>query len=107
MGITYCSKFDCAYTSCTRNQCHAPKDDSISIADLCDGWCYMPAEHEPFNKRKELLAAICRGTQKTNYKCSEVCRAMCGNDGTCAYCSIIADFVEEAIGRKFQEVFSR
>ena len=47
--------------------------------------------------RNDLLAAICRGTQKTNYKCDEVCKAMCGNDGTCAYCSIIADSVEEII----------
>lgn len=102
MGITYCSKFDCAHTDCTKNQCHAPQHQDISIADLCDGWCYMPIESAKCyvttpSKRKELLAALCRGTQKTNYMCDDVCRAMCGNDGTCAYCLTLADAIEEVI----------
>lgn len=102
MGITYCSKFDCANTDCLKNQCHAPQHRDISIADLCDGWCYTPIGPTNYDtarssKRKELLAALCRGTQKTNYNCSDVCRAMCRNDGTCAYCSILADAVEEVM----------
>lgn len=46
--------------------------------------------------RKKLLQAICDGTQKTNYKCSDVCKALCSVSGDCAYCSIIADAIEAA-----------
>ena len=44
--------------------------------------------------RKTLLQAICDGTQKTNYKCSDVCKALCTVSSDCAYCSIIADSIE-------------
>ena len=101
LGKTYCSSFDCVYTDCSRNQHNAPKGLDISIADLSDGWCYTPqlldkASNESY-LRKKLLAAICSGTQKTGYRCDETCRAMCGSDGTCAYCSAIADAVEEVL----------
>jgi hypothetical protein len=91
--ITYCSRTKCVHLDCIRHQIYAPKDKDVSIADLNDGWCFD--EKVPNDNRKRLLAAICHGTQKTNYKCNEACKAMCSNDGTCAYCSIIADAVEE------------
>lgn len=99
MGITYCSMITCSHTDCSRHQFNAPPGKIISIANLNDGYCFGPTvttviEEEP-QKRARLLAAVCRGTQKTNYKCDDVCKAMCGNDGTCAYCSIIADAIEE------------
>ena len=105
MIITYCSRTDCRHETCTRNQKFAPKDRDICIADLNNN-CYLSPEADDKMmleaikrsqdaSRNDLLAAICRGTQKTNYKCDEVCKAMCGSDGHCAYCSIIADSIEE------------
>jgi hypothetical protein len=105
MSITYCSHIDCRHP-CLRNQKFAPKDMDISIADL-DNNCYLSPKVDDAMTiraikrsqdatRNDLLAAICRGTQKTNYKCDDTCKALCGNDGTCAYCSIIADSIEEA-----------
>lgn len=104
--ITYCSRTDCRHP-CLRNQKFAPKDRDISIADL-DNNCYLSPEVDDAMTisaikrsqdatRNDLLAAICRGTQKTNYKCDTVCKAMCGSDGHCAYCSTIADAVEEVL----------
>jgi hypothetical protein len=104
--ITYCSQTLCAQLDCVRHQYHAPLDDNLSIADLNDGLCFTPMEFIPDDSelpgqvsRERLLKAICKGTQKTNYKCDDVCKAMCGNDGTCAYCSTIADAVEEEFGK--------
>lgn len=99
--ITYCSHTDCCDKECYRHQCHALADRPIIIADLNDGYCFISeninqAVNE-LNMRQKLLMAICKGTQKTNYKCDEVCRAMCGSDGSCAYCSIIADAIEEVL----------
>jgi hypothetical protein len=91
--MTYCSRTSCIHTDCCRHQSLAPVDSNISIADCNDGWCF--SEEVVKNERQRLLAAICRGTQKTNYKCDSVCKAMCGSDGICAYCSIIADAIEE------------
>lgn len=104
MDITYCSQTMCAHLDCGRHQYHAPTGD-ISIADLNDGLCFDPMifipddDELPVNSpRVRLLAAICRGTQATNYKCDDVCKAMCGHDGTCAYCATIADAVEKEFG---------
>jgi hypothetical protein len=97
--FTYCSHTNCYYKDCARHQHNAPKDIAISIADLDDGFCFVPEVIIPETvntDRERLLAAICRGTQKTNYKCDGICKALCGNDGTCAYCSYIADTIEEA-----------
>ena len=93
--ITYCSHIDCSDTECRYHQSKAPKGVDISISDLNDDYCYIPTVHN--NSRDRLLSAICKGTQKTNYKCDEVCRAMCGSDGHCAYCATIADAVEEVL----------
>ena len=103
--ITYCSRTDCRQDTCTRHQRFAPKNEDISIADFNDN-CYLSPETddkmmlEAIRRshdaaRNDLLAAICRGTQKTNYKCDEVCKALCDSNGSCAYCSIIADSIEE------------
>lgn len=97
--FTYCSHTDCSCEDCVRHQANVPRHltySDISIADLNDGYCFLPKQKSP-TRREKLLAAICKGTQKTNYKCDETCKAMCGNDGTCAYCSIIADAVEEVV----------
>jgi hypothetical protein len=96
MSITYCSRITCVHKDCFRHQYNAPEDRNISIADLNDGWCF-DSPKEPTD-RERLLAAICKGTQKTNYKCNDACKAMCGNDGTCAYCSVIAYAIEEEFG---------
>ena len=105
MSITYCSRTDCRQETCFKHQRRAPLYKEISIADLNDN-CYLsPDEDDKMTieaikrsqneARRDLLAAICRGTQKTNYKCDDKCKAMCGSDGTCAYCSIIADSIED------------
>ena len=96
--ITYCSHIDCYYKEdCPRHQIHAPSGIIISIADLDDGYCFVPEPNKQPSVRENLLAAICRGTQNTNYACDTVCRSMCGNDGTCVFCATIADAVEEVI----------
>jgi hypothetical protein len=95
--ITYCSRVDCVHVGCSRHQDNATDDRDLSIADLNDGLCYDQKEIK--NNRARLLQAICNGTQKTNYKCDAVCKAMCGNDGTCVYCAAIADAVEEEFGK--------
>jgi hypothetical protein len=92
MGITYCSRTNCQKMSCEYHQHGAPKGVDISIADRDNG-CFVA----PYSKRKELLIAICNGTQKTNYRCSDACKALCDVEGGCAYCSIIADAVEEML----------
>jgi hypothetical protein len=95
MGITYCSQTKCVQFDCLRHQLYAPKDRDISIADLNDGLCFDPGAKAILSDRERLLTAICKGTQKTNYKCDTACKAMCGSDGSCAYCSIIADAIEK------------
>ena len=94
--ITYCSHLDCYYRDCTRHQSSAPKDTDISIADLNDGFCFIPTQEETTNKRDRLLSAICKGTQATSYRCDNPTRAMCDADGGCYYCASIADAIEEA-----------
>jgi hypothetical protein len=94
MEITYCSHIDCVHKDCTRHQIWSPTDRDISIADLNDGLCFDVTE-KALSKRERLRLAICKGTQMTNYKCNDVCRAMCGLDGTCTYCAILADAIEE------------
>lgn len=105
MSITYCSRISCRQETCLRHQKHVPLYTEISIADLDDG-CYLSPEVDDAMTieaikrsqdaaRNDLLAAICRGTQKTNYKCSDACKALCDSNGSCAYCSTIADSIEE------------
>jgi hypothetical protein len=104
--ITYCSQTLCAHLDCVRHQYHAPLDENLSIADLNDGLCFTPMEFLPddselpaHDRRERLLKAICKGTQKTNYKCDFVCKAMCSSDGVCAYCATLADAIEEEFGK--------
>jgi hypothetical protein len=87
----YCMMSDCIKKDCRFHLTRAPEGVAVEATDQ-DLGCYVG----PNNRRKDLLKAICRGTQKTNYKCDDTCKALCGNDGTCAYCSIIADSIEEA-----------
>lgn len=93
-NITYCSRLDCAQLVCNRHQAFAPKDRHISIADFSSA---CKAYSKLYEKRNELLQAICYGTQNTAYHCNDVTKAMCGCDGTCAYCATIADAVERVI----------
>ena len=98
MGITYCSHTDCYYRGCTRHQSHAPEGRDISIADLNDGYCFIPEsllETKAKHKRERLMSAICKGIQNTAYKCDNPTRAMCDVAGGCACCAIITDAVEE------------
>jgi hypothetical protein len=97
IDITYCSHIDCYYRDCIRHQCKAPADRSISIADLNDGYCFAPERPVFKSNREELLAAICRGVQKTNYRCDNPTRAMCDVDGGCYFCATIVDAVEEVL----------
>ena len=98
--ITYCSHIDCYYRDCTRHQSHAPASRQISIADLNDGYCFI-SEHRPDpvfkSNREDLLGAICRGVQNTNYRCDNPTRAMCDVAGGCYFCATIADTVEEVL----------
>ena len=97
MGKTYCSLLNCVYTTCSRHQHNAPPGSRISIANLNDGYCYMPNDinYDGEDKYARLLLAICRGTQKTGYQCDTTCKALCGNDGGCNYCAFIADAIVE------------
>lgn len=98
MGKTYCSHIDCYYRDCTRHQNNAPKNTDVSIADLNDGYCFIPKQdHEFRSNREDLLSAICRGVQNTTYKCDNPTRALCDVDGGCYFCATIADAVEEAL----------
>ena len=93
MDITYCSHLDCYYRDCARHQSHAPDGRDISIADLNDGYCFIPEsllETRARHKKERLMSAICKGTKSTNYKCDNSTRAMCDADGGCAYCAAIA-----------------
>lgn len=96
MGITYCSHLDCYFRDCTRHQNNAPADRDISIADLDDGYCFVPEsllETKHRHKKERLMSAICKGTQSTNYKCDNPTKAMCDADGGCYYCEIIAEAI--------------
>lgn len=96
--ITYCSRLDCYFRDCTKHQNNAPKDQDISIADLNDGYCFIPVSLFDTKNRltKERLAAsICRGIQNTNQKCTNPTKALCGVDGDCFYCGEIAAAVIE------------
>lgn len=88
----YCIQSDCRKTWCRFHQEKIDRSRPYDIVDL-DLGCYVGPEG-----RDRLMAAICRGTQKTNYKCDTVCKAMCGSDGCCAYCATIADAIEEEFG---------
>ena len=78
MSNTYCSHTDCYYRDCTRHQDNAPKDRLISIADLDDGFCFIPEPTDKASNRERLLAAICVGLQNTHLKCDNPTRAVCG-----------------------------
>ena len=98
--ITYCSQIDCYYRDCMRHQCKATADRAISIADLNDGYCFTPEPKvDPAFKssREELLAAICKGVQSTNYRCDNPTRAMCDVAGGCYFCETIANAIEEVV----------
>ena len=101
--ITYCSHIECYYKDCVRHQHNAPAEENISIADLDDGFCFIP-EHrvDPAFKsnREELLSAICKGVQKTSYRCTNPTRAMCDIAGGCYFCATIADALEEVVSRE-------
>ena len=93
MSITYCTHKDCYYRDCVRHLDNAPKGRLISIADLNDGFCFIP-ENVAVNKRERLLAAICKGVQNTHCKCDNPTRAVCDAVGDCTFCHTIADAVE-------------
>jgi hypothetical protein len=100
MDKTYCSHTECVQTGCDRHQIGAPSGTYISIADLLSDSCFISKPQQNIgvdvtNDRSRLLAAICRGTQNTNYKCDEVCKAMCSSVGDCYYCASIADVIVE------------
>jgi len=110
VSLTYCSRISCRQETCFRHQKRAPLYTEISIADLDDN-CYLSPEVDDAMTieairrsqdatRNDLLAAICRGTQKTNYKCSDACKALCDSNGSCAYCSTIADAVEDVLNNE-------
>lgn len=42
------------------------------------------------DNRKKLAKLICEATQKTSYKCDDVCKAFCC-EGDCTYCLTIAE----------------
>ena len=42
---------------------------------------------------KELAKLICEATQKTNYDCDEVLKAMCKHKGCCAHCLTMAEYL--------------
>ena len=88
----YCILSDCVKKDCRFHLSTAPKGVVVESTDQ-DLGCYVG----PYNRRKDLLRAICVGTQKTNYKCSDACKALCDSNGSCAYCSTIADSIEEVI----------
>lgn len=90
--LTYCVQSDCRKVWCRFHQQQIDTTRPYVITEQ-DLGCYVGPEG-----RNRLVAAICRGTQKTNYKCDTVCKAMCGSDGVCAYCSTIADAIEEEFG---------
>lgn len=93
--ITYCSHIDCYYRDCIRHQNHAPKDRDISIADLDDGYCFIPIADKRLNNMEKLLSAICHATQNTCHKCDNPTRSLCDVDGGCLYCATIADAIVE------------
>ena len=92
--FTYCIHSDCANNMCMFHINRAPRGYAVTAKDFNEeSSCFKAA----VSKRDVLLAAICRGTQNTQYRCDAVCKAMCGSDGTCAYCAAIADAVEEVL----------
>lgn len=94
--IIYCSHIDCYFTDCARHQYNAPEGKGISIADLDDGYCFVPEQliaTKARHTRERLVSAICKGTQNTNYKCDNPAKAMCDVDGSCYYCELIAEAV--------------
>ena len=100
MGITYCSRTDCLYRDCGRHQNNLPEGDIFSIADFSEDVCYKSTSLE--SKRARLLEAICKGTQKTNYSCSDEAQEICFKNGGCKYSKALA----EAIEKEFKEFFS-
>ena len=88
----FCTRSDCRNTECRFHYTKITPGEPYDIVDL-DLGCYVGPE--AYDK---LLAAICRGTQNTNYACDTVCKAMCGSDGRCTYCYSIAHSIEEEFG---------
>lgn len=87
----YCMMSDCVKNDCRFHLSRAPEGVIVEAIFNQNLECYAG----PYDRRKDLLKAICFGTQKTNYKCDEACKAKCGLNGYCAYCSTIADAIEE------------
>lgn len=100
MGITYCSHTDCFYKDCGRHQHNLPEGVIISIADLNDGFCYMPDSIDA--RKQRLINAICKGTQNTNFSCSDEAQEICFKNGGCKYSKALA----EAIEKEFKEFFN-
>lgn len=88
----YCSKEDCRRVSCSFHKSRVHPGIVATAVDL-DLGCYI----SPVGREK-LLQALCKGTQLTNYRCDKICKALCGLDGTCAYCSTLADVIEAELG---------
>ena len=93
MDVTYCSRLSCSRKSCGYHQINVPDGRVVSMSDRSFGvGCYRSEEDY-----LELKRAICKGTQKTNYKCSDTCKALCSVNGDCAYCSIIAEEISKEV----------
>lgn len=94
--FTYCIRSECIEKDCRFHLTRAPRGYAVTAKDFNE-------EHNCLkvvtSMRERLMKAICNGTQKTNYKCDSVCKAMCGSDGVCAYCATIADAIEEEFGK--------
>lgn len=88
----YCFKEDCRRVSCSFHKSKAHPDIVATAIDLDIG-CYI----SPVGREK-LLQALCKGTQLTNYRCGKSCKTLYGSDGTCAYCSTLADVIEAELG---------
>ena len=98
---SYCTQENCARLACDYHPTKMPNNRSgLHVYDMNIG-CLV----EPYTNVATIRQAICDATQLTNYKCDEVCKKMCGNDGNCAYCATIADVVIERLNKeKLMEV---
>lgn len=93
MDITYCSRISCSRKSCGFHQINAPDGVDISITDRGSvAGCYRSDDDH-----QSLRLAICRGTQKTAYRCSDSCKSLCNSNGDCAFCSVIAEEISKDV----------
>ena len=95
----YCTRADCNKKECKFHIEHVSVCIDTEIIETAVD-CYTG----PMDKRKELLAAICKATKSTDGSCGTVCKAVCSSVGICNYCEELTESATDVEEEKVNNI---